>query len=168
MDDAALVCGSQTAADLHGGVERDRQRQRRCADAGPEGFPLEKLGREVRHTVVAADVMDGQDVGVRQRGDGTCLAIEPLAEVRIRRGVRRHGLDRNLPPQPRIARPIHLTHPAGADDRHNLIDADTGTWDKRHVGVTDYSTYISPLLVPRRADSPREIVSIALVLAKLE
>jgi hypothetical protein len=58
---------------------------------------------------------------VRQRGDRTGFAIEPLAHGGVGQGAGGHGLDRDVPPQPRVVRAIHLAHPAAADGLDDLV-----------------------------------------------
>jgi hypothetical protein len=96
-------------------------RERRCADARPERLSLEQLDRDVRNPLVAPDVVNGDDVGVRQRRDRAGFAIEPLVEVQIGRRVGRQRLDRDLPLQPRITRAIDLAHSAFAQFGENLV-----------------------------------------------
>ena len=120
MHDAAIVRGGEAAADLHGVIEDRRQRERRRPNARAERLSFEQLDRDVRDPVVAPDIVNREDVGVRQRGNGAGFAVEPLVEVRIGRRVRRQRLDRDLPLQPRIARAIHVAHAAMADRRRRF------------------------------------------------
>ena len=70
--------------------------------------------------------MDGDDVRVVERRDGERLAFESLAAIRI------GGSDFGQHPQcdialePRIARPIHLTHAPDAEQADDLVGAETG------------------------------------------
>ena len=124
MDDAAAVRRREPAGDLHRVVERGPQRQRRRADARAERVPLEQFDGGVRRAVVRADVVDRDDVGMRECGNGPGLTVEPLAELRIHPAARRQDLDRDLPVQARVARTVHLAHSAGADGRQNLVRAE--------------------------------------------
>ena len=42
------------------------------------------------------------------------LLLEALLAVRVGRELRRQNLDGHVAPQPRVARPIHLSHASGA------------------------------------------------------
>ena len=121
MDDAAVVRRGEATADLHRVVERGRERQRRSPQAWSERVALEELDGDVRDALMVADIVNREDVGVRQRGDRTGLAIEPLAHGRVGQRAGGHGLDRDLPPQPRVVRAIHLAHPAAADGLDDLV-----------------------------------------------
>ena len=83
--------------------------------------------------VSLADVVEGADVRVIERGDRPGLASEPGAELRIVGERARQHLDRDGPIQPRVGGPIDLAHPTGADGGADLIRAQAGTRGKRHV-----------------------------------
>jgi hypothetical protein len=59
-----------------------------------------------------ADLVDGDDVGVIQRGGGAALAEEPFDHGRVGRRFRRHDFDRDAPVELRIHGRIHFAHPA--------------------------------------------------------
>ena len=83
MNDAAVVCRREATADLHRVVQRGRERQRRSPEVGSERVPFEELDGDVWDTVAFADVVNREDVGVRQCGDGAGFAREPLAHRRV-------------------------------------------------------------------------------------
>jgi hypothetical protein len=76
---------------------------------------------DVRDPLVAPDVVDGEDVGVREGSDGASLAFEPLAERPVALRVRRQGLDGHLSLQPHVPRTIHLAHTAVADGVDDFV-----------------------------------------------
>ena len=69
---------------------------------------------------MGADVVDGEDVGVIERGDGARLLLEAAQPVRIGREPRGQDLDRDVAPEPRVAGAVHLAHPARADRGDDL------------------------------------------------
>ncbi len=42
----------------------------------PQGLALEELGHCVRDIALGGEVEDLEDVGMRERGDGLCFALE--------------------------------------------------------------------------------------------
>ena len=54
--------------------------------------------------------------GWLKRGDGSRLALEARAELRVGRELRRQHLDRDHAIEPRVARLVDLAHPAGATE----------------------------------------------------
>ena len=99
--------------------------------SAPAGEPLaqrlalEQLGDRVGRLAVAAEVVDREDVGMRERGDRLRLALEARA-ARSASRARRCGqhLDRDVAAEPRVARPVDLAHAAGAERRHDLVGAE--------------------------------------------
>jgi hypothetical protein len=86
----------------------------------------------IAHAVVAAEVVNGEDVGVRKRRDRARFALEPGHPVGVRGECRRQDLDRDVPPQPRVTRAIHFAHPAGAEGVQDLVPADSGARLEAH------------------------------------
>jgi hypothetical protein len=64
------------------------------------------------------------DVRMIERCQQPCLARQARQTIRIVREVRWQHFDRNVPPQPRVARAVYLSHPAGAEQRLNLKDTE--------------------------------------------
>jgi len=86
-----------------------------------EGLTLEIFEHEEVDTALVADVVERADVRVIERRDRARLAVEALAQLRIcGEGLGQH-LDGDRPIEPRIARPIDLAHPAGADGADYFI-----------------------------------------------
>ena len=69
------------------------------------------------------DVVDRDDVGVVQRRGRPRLLLETLQTPGVRGQLRRQHLDRHLARQPRVARPVHLSHPARAQGREHFVGA---------------------------------------------
>lgn len=83
MDDALLVGGGQSAGDLHRVGNRRANRQGAAAEHVAQRPALDRLGDDVRRLRVGADVMDRQDVGVRQQGGRARLLLEAPQTVGI-------------------------------------------------------------------------------------
>ena len=69
---------------------------------------------------------------VIELGDGARLPIEALAKLRIYGEAVGEDFDRDGAIQPRVAGFVHLSHAADADERKNLVRAETGTWLQWH------------------------------------
>ena len=59
-------------------------------------------------------------------GDGLRLALEARERVRVLRQPLGQDLDRDRPAEPRVPRPVDLSHPARAQGRQDLVGAETG------------------------------------------
>jgi len=88
---------------------------------------------------VPADVVQRADVRVGQRRDGPGFALEALTELGI--GCERFGqdLDGDGAIQPRVARPIDLSHSAGANGRLDLVRAEAGAGGQGHGQIFRYA-----------------------------
>ena len=121
MDDAVRVRGRQTVGDERREFDGLLPRQPPACQPPPECLALQQLGDEVPHAVVRADVVNREDVRVRERGNRAGLALEPRERVGIAGKIRRDRLHRDVAAQARIAGAIHLAHPARAQQRDDLI-----------------------------------------------
>ena len=79
---------------------------------------FEQLGDEIERTVLASDVMHGDDVRMRERGDGARLPLQPRRQPRHPADASLgQDLDRDVASEPRIAcrgRPVpSLLHRGG-------------------------------------------------------
>ena len=59
-----------------------------------------------------AELVNGEDARVRQRGDRARFGFETPAHLGIGGDVRRHDLDRDVAVEPRVAGAIDLAHAA--------------------------------------------------------
>ena len=69
---------------------------------------------------------------VVQAGDGLRLALEPLLEVGVGGDVLGEDLDGDGAVQAGVAGFVHLTHPARADGREDLVWAERGAGSEGH------------------------------------
>ena len=132
MDDPALVRRGETAADLGGEVDRGAERQRRSRNAVGECAAVEQFACGIGRAIVHADVVDGDDVGMRERGHRARFAVEPIAQFRIGNGGGREDFQGHVAVQSRVARPIDDAHAAGAQALEHAVvtdgAADQGIW----------------------------------------
>ena len=71
-----------------------------------------------------ADVINGADVRVVQRGSGPRLALEPVQRETISRETLRQALQRDPPAETRVLRFVDLAHAAGPERRDDAVAAD--------------------------------------------
>ena len=76
MDEVLVVRGRKAARHLCGDVDRLAHRHRSRPQARPQRLSFEELGDDEHLVVVGAGVMNGEDVRVREGGDGLRLALE--------------------------------------------------------------------------------------------
>ena len=121
MHDAGAMRRVERLGDLNRDGQRLVDRQRAAFEPGRQRLAVDQLHDEKRHALVLADVVERADVRVRQARDRPRLALEPLAELGVGGQCCRQDLDRDGAIEPRVARPIDLAHPAGAEQRHDLV-----------------------------------------------
>jgi len=73
------------------------------------------------YSILIAQVVEGADMGVIQRGNGSRLALKTLLHIRARTEMGGQNLDRNDAIKPRVPRAIDLAHAAGTKRRLNLV-----------------------------------------------
>ena len=124
VDDAVDVRVVEPFADIDRDVQLAAHAQLlRAGHALLQILPLEELHREVGLTLVLAEVVDGDDVAVRQLTGGPGLAEESFTEVSALVNRRRDHLDRHRPLQQRVVGAVHDTHPALSQSLEELIAA---------------------------------------------
>jgi hypothetical protein len=77
--------------------------------------------------------VDVRDVGVIERGEDLCFPLEAREAVRIGGEGFWQNLERDIPIQLRVARAIHLAHPARTDGSENLAGTKVSAGCQRHA-----------------------------------
>ena len=80
-----------------------------------------------------ADFIDGANVRVIERCGGARFAEEPCASFGFEGQLAREHLQRDISSELRIARAIHLTHAASANEGNDFIRAEMRAGRERHV-----------------------------------
>ena len=132
MHDTARVRRVERASDLTGVIDGLAARECHAAQRVAQRMALEQFHHRVGHAVVAAEIVNGEDVGVRERSDRVRFALEAGQPIGVGGECRRQDLDRDLPPQLRVARAIHFAHPAGAERVQDLVPAESRAGSQAH------------------------------------
>jgi hypothetical protein len=133
MDDSPRVGSYEPVRDAQGYIHglahrplrtgRHRLAQRRC----PKQFRDDEW-----HACIGANVVDGNDVRMVQRGDRASLAFETLATVAVGHPGGGQNLDRHVAAKTRIVSPVDLAHAAGAEHLRDLVRPESRPWVKGH------------------------------------
>jgi hypothetical protein len=124
VHDPAVVRGCEAAGDLHAvshGFRRRKRASRPETDA--EGLALEQLCDDEVRRALGADIVNGENVRMIQRGDRTRLALETCQRVDAARDGR-EDLDRDVAGEPGIVGAVDFTHAAGAKGAADFIRAE--------------------------------------------
>ena len=124
MDDARAVRVREAFRHRERDLELARQRHP-LGRAHPllEVAPLEKLHGEKRQAFFLAEVVNGDDVAVRQLRGGTGLAEETIPQFRLRVELRSDDLDCDDPGEEGIERLVDGPHPSLADQLGDFVSA---------------------------------------------
>ena len=131
MDDALGVGSGESGRDLLRVVDHAADRQGAAPEDRPQLPAFEQLGHDERRTLMGADVVDGQDIGVIQRRGRARFLLESLKARLVRGHFTRQDFDRDIPPEPAVVGAVDLTHAARAYFGADLILADAGVWAER-------------------------------------
>ncbi len=108
--------------DLLGDAEGFFQRNRTLPDALSQGRAFDQLHQQV----VGPDVVEGADVRMIQRGDGTGFAFKAIGELMS------GDFDGDIAVQSRITGSPHFSHSSLAEERDDLIGAEAVSWSEGH------------------------------------
>ena len=125
MDDAGFMRDVERVSELLRISDRLTNREGSSRDAIGQGLAVDQFEHQRRLTIALDDIVDGGDVGMIECRQCAGLAFEPQDGVTIGGDARRENLDRDIAAQARIAGTIHLAHSSCAEQRDNLVSADT-------------------------------------------
>ena len=121
MHDVVRVRRGEPAGDADRDAQRVVQRQRPVAtDPLGEVLALEQLGHREADLALAREVVDGEDVWVRDPGQGLGLALESLERLGIVRHRFRQHLHRHPAVEMAVAGDVDLSHAARTEGFEDL------------------------------------------------
>ncbi len=124
MNDALGVCRVQRVGDFDGERQQRVQFHRTPGDQVLQGHALQIFHGDERLAVFLANVVNGADVGMVQRGRGLRLPLETAERLGVLSDVVREEFKRNKTVQPGVFGFVNHTHPAAAQLRDNLVVRD--------------------------------------------
>jgi hypothetical protein len=132
MDDSSGVCGREAAAYLQAVLDGLARRDGTVGEPRAERVSIQQLEDDVRDSVLRADVVDGEDVGMVEGRDGPGFLLESAEAVGVALARRGHDLESDIPSETGITRAVDLAHAPRAQGRADLILAETATGYERH------------------------------------
>src|SRR6266404_2498739 len=97
-----------------------------------ERLAFQIFHHQIINAVLLADVEECADVRMIQAGNSARFALESFAQFGTIRKMRRQNFDGDDAVEPRVARAVHLTHPARADRGENFIWAESSSGRHAH------------------------------------
>jgi hypothetical protein len=133
MDDAMGVGGSQAVRHLGGPVERGLHRDTTTGKTLAEGLALEQLGDEVGSSVVEAEVVDGDQIGVIERPRDPGFLLEAAHQLGAAGQRFVHHLEGDVPTQACVPSAVNLGHASGSERGEDLVGAEPAASSQAHV-----------------------------------
>ena len=122
VDNPAAVGMLQCLGDLGGKVQRFPPVEHALLlHVLLQGDAVDELHDDIVHIVRMGHVIDIDDIGMREHGDGLGLGMEAAAKLCILRQLVLEDLDGHQPVEPVTPRLIHHGHAAGSDHFQNLV-----------------------------------------------
>ena len=132
MRNPSGVSGRQRVRQRDGNLQQPLQRESVFRDDLLQRFALDELHRQEGDAVRLFDRVDRDDAGMIEGGDALRLAREAGTAMGIGGATFEQHFERDVAMQLRIARAIHLAHPAGADQRHDFVRSEMNAWREGH------------------------------------
>jgi hypothetical protein len=130
--DALAVRGREPARDADRDLHRLAHGQRPLAQPIGERLAVEEFRDDEERVGVEADVEEGEDIRMRERRHRARLAFEAGPAIRVPGDVGRQHLQRDVPAQARVARPVYLPHSARPERPGDFIRAETSAGGQPH------------------------------------
>ena len=137
VHDSGVVGRGEPVGDLAGEIEELARGQGPLRDQLAQGLAFHELHRHPGHGLRYADVVDGDDVGIVERGRGFGFALEPRQVRGVGSQLRGEHLDRHAPIQSRVARRVDFPHSACADWRQDFVGPEPST-RRSHAATPEY------------------------------
>ena len=124
MDDVASMGGREAMGNLYAEVDGLPDRQRPVGQHRSHSTSVEEFHDGVHSLAIPLEVVNSQDVRMRNRRDRPDLALEAGDRVLAGGHVRQQHLDGDLAVEPRVAGAVNDTHAARADHIEDLVGSD--------------------------------------------
>ena len=144
MDDTFVVGARQAPRDLTAELGRLPRSDRTLVEPFAERLALEQLRDDERGAVHGPEVVDLEDVRVRERRDRLGLALEPREVHRVVRHLARKDLDGDLAVELGIDRPPDLSHAALTDLLDDAVVQQLPSGLERHEPPPPNSRHFRP------------------------
>ena len=112
--------------------------ERAAIEFGAQGLPVEEFGDDEASPILFADIVDGKEVGMIERGDGASLLLETAEAVGVAgEGFGEH-FERDLAAKAGVAGAVDFAHAAGTQRRNDLVWSQMGSRREWHGMGTNY------------------------------
>ena len=138
MDDSGLMRRGQRRRDLRGETEQFTHRHWRLNHALSQGFALDEFRGDELMRIYLADLVNGQDVGMVQRGSGASFLLKSPHALSIASEESRQHFQRHLTKQMLVFSQVNLSHASGPKLFENLVAADCSAHERLSLFIRKY------------------------------
>ena len=135
VHDVLFVGSHQASDDLPGDLQGLRDSHLRTFHAFAERFTFQQLHYSEGHTILGSNVVDREDVRVRESCDASGFPFESGMRLGILGEMVGEDLDGDVPVEPCVSGTIHLTHSTGAQQLADRIWAEIRAFLEFHISV---------------------------------
>ena len=132
MNDAALMRVLERRSDLQGDWQRLFKGQRPWPDPLGQHGPFHQLQGKRARPMGFFEAIKHRNVGMVQRSKDLGFALEALHTLFVSGKRFRQHFQRYITAKSLIPRAIHFAHPAGTEQRENVVGTQLHTWSKKH------------------------------------
>ncbi len=132
MHDPLVVSRREAVGDLERNVDRLARGEGPGFQQASQALALEELHHGVVDAVGVSEVIHGEDVGMRERGERLRLPLEPGAKALVLGEPLRKNLHRDPPTELRVERHVNLAHSPGSQGRQDFVGAQSASRVESH------------------------------------
>src|SRR5262249_11291910 len=119
--DSPFVCGGEAEGDLNRIVGRTAKRKATRRERLAQSLAFEKLHDGISDVSFAGEIMEGEDVRMRQCGYSLRFALEARQRLSIVSEAFGQHLDGDVAPEARVSSFVDLAHPSRTEWREDLV-----------------------------------------------
>jgi len=127
------VGGGEPVGDLRGDIDGFAQRHGAAIDEIAEGFAVDQFGDDVGDAILAADIVDGDDVGMGERAGGAGFLFEAAPAAGIGGELGGQDFEGDVAAQAAVARAVELRPWLRRLTADHFVCAETGSGVQRHT-----------------------------------
>jgi hypothetical protein len=126
------VCRCERLGNLPGDRQHFADRNRHSRDSLCQILAFDKFHHEGTNSAGLFESVDLRDIGMVERSERLCLTREPRQSIGVARKGVREDLQRNVAIELRVAGAVDLPHATFADQRGDLVEAETSASGQGH------------------------------------
>ncbi len=133
VDDSFGVSGIEAVGDLNAEIQKFADGELFFADASLQGLAFEQFHGDERAALEFADIVDGADVGMIERGGGAGLAAETFDSLGVMGDIIRQKFESDVAAEAGVGSFVNDAHAAAAEFFEDVVMGNGTTNDESRV-----------------------------------